>query len=229
MNVSTCPLLSKILAQSFITVVNWVSQLCPFLNACCLSDRSLCSSRWAMIFEHTMCSSNLQGTQVKETGRLLHASDLSLFLKRGQIFARDHSFGISPVSTDCWKRWANTGPNSVAGSFRTLGWSSYIYIYIYYVAGSFRTLGWSSSGPKALEGFKPLRSLITPSLETAISFMKGADLSRSGTWVCSFLLNTSVNWWGFMSRNYLVWPSFFLMNVFIALKGSHFWFLCINA
>ena len=40
MNVSTCPLLSKILAQSFITVVNWVSQLCPFLNACCLSDRS---------------------------------------------------------------------------------------------------------------------------------------------------------------------------------------------
>ena len=58
------------------------------------------------------------------------------------------------------------------------------------VASSFRTLGWSSSGPKASEGFKPLRSLITLSLETAISFMKGADLSRSGTWVCSFLLNT---------------------------------------
>ena len=35
MNVSTCPPLSKILAQSFITVVNWVSQLCLFLNACC--------------------------------------------------------------------------------------------------------------------------------------------------------------------------------------------------
>ena len=52
-----------------ITVVSWVSQLCPFLNACCLSDRSLYSSRWAMIYEHTMCSSNLQGTQVKETGR----------------------------------------------------------------------------------------------------------------------------------------------------------------
>ena len=72
------------------------------------------------------------------------------------------------------KRWANTGPNSVASSFTTLGWSS--------------------SGPKALEGFKPLRSLITPSLETAIYFMKDADLSRSGTWVCSFLLNTSLNW-----------------------------------
>ena len=81
--------------------------------------------------------------------------------------------GISPVSIDCWKRWANTGPNSVASSFRTLGWSS--------------------SGPKALKGFKPLRTLITPSWEI-ISFMKGAYLSRSGTWVCSFLLNTSVNW-----------------------------------
>ena len=33
------------------------------------------------------------------------------------------------------------------------------------------------------------------------------------------------HWWGFISRNYVAWPSFFLMNVFIALKGSHFWFL----
>ena len=31
--------------------------------------------------------------------------------------------------------------------------------------------------------------------------------------------------WGFISRNYVVWPTFLLMNVFIALKGSHFWFL----
>ena len=53
------PLLSKILAQSFITVVNWVSQLCSFLNACCLSDRSLYSSRWAMIFEHTSCKAQM--------------------------------------------------------------------------------------------------------------------------------------------------------------------------
>ena len=30
------------------------------------------------------------------------------------------------------------------------------------------------------------------------------------------------HWWGFISRNYVVWPSFFLMNVFMALKGSHF-------
>ena len=33
--------------------------------------------------------------------------------------------------------------------------------------------------------------------------------------------------WGFISRNYVVWPTFLLMNVFIALKGSHFWFLFI--
>ena len=129
---------------------------------------------------------------------------------KGQIFAKDHSFGISPVSIECWKRWANTGPKSVASSFRTLGWSS--------------------SGPKALEGFKPLRSLITPSLETAISFMKGADLSRSGTWVCSFLLNISVNWplnssafsrsdWAipfpvFLFRGGIPWVSFFWLLMY---------------
>ena len=35
------------------------------------------------------------------------------------------------------------------------------------------------------------------------------------------------HWWGFISRNYVVWPTSFLMNVFIALKGSHFWFYII--
>ena len=33
------------------------------------------------------------------------------------------------------------------------------------------------------------------------------------------------HWWDFISRNYVVWPTFLLMNVFTALKGSHFWFL----
>ena len=120
-----------------------------------------------------------------------------------------HPGWIRPcVSIDCWKRWANTGPNSVASSFRTLGRSS--------------------SGPKALEGFKSLRSLITPSLET-ISSMKGADLSRSGTWVCSILLNTSVNWplnfsafsrsdWAtpftfFLFRGGIPWASFFWLLI----------------
>ena len=68
-NVSTWPPASKILAQSFITVINWVSQVRFFLKACCLSDRSLCASRWAIIFVHTMCSSILQGTPVKDTER----------------------------------------------------------------------------------------------------------------------------------------------------------------
>ena len=67
-----CVNLSSIV-QDFSPIIYYCSQLsfqlCPFLNACCLSDRSLYSSRWAMIFEHTMSSSNLQGTQVKETGR----------------------------------------------------------------------------------------------------------------------------------------------------------------
>ena len=30
------------------------------------------------------------------------------------------------------------------------------------------------------------------------------------------------HWWGFIIRNYVLWPIFFLMNVFIALKGIHF-------
>ena len=74
------------------------------------SDKSLCSSILAIMLEHTMCSSNLQGTQVKER----RARDLSPFLNRGQMFARDHSLGISPLSIDCWKRWANTESISVA-------------------------------------------------------------------------------------------------------------------
>ena len=80
--------------------------------------------------------------------------------KGGKYLPETILFGISPVSIDCWKRCGNTGPNSIANSFRTLGWSS--------------------SGPKALE--------------TTILSMKWADLSRSETWVCSFLPNTSVNW-----------------------------------
>ena len=33
------------------------------------------------------------------------------------------------------------------------------------------------------------------------------------------------HWWGFISRHYVIWPIFFLMNVFIALKGTNFLFL----
>ena len=47
-----------------------------------------------------MCSSNLHGTLVRETGRSLQAKGLSPFLKTGHIFARDHFFGISSVTSD---------------------------------------------------------------------------------------------------------------------------------
>ena len=36
------------------------------------------------------------------------------------------------------------------------------------------------------------------------------------------------HWWGFISRNYVVWHTFFLMNVSIALKGSHFRFYIVR-
>ena len=73
------------------------------------------------MFEHTMCSGNLQGTQVKETGRQLQASDLSPFSNKGLMFASVHSLGISPESIDCWNRCAKMGPYSVAIFLRTLG------------------------------------------------------------------------------------------------------------
>ena len=41
--------------------------------------------------------------------------------------------------------------------------------------------------PKALEGFKPLRSFVRPSLVTTISSMNGADLSRRGPGYVQFL------------------------------------------
>ena len=51
---------------------------------------------------------------------------MSLFFNKGHMFARDHSLEMLHVlvSTDCWERRANTGPNSVTNPFGTLGWSS---------------------------------------------------------------------------------------------------------
>lgn len=49
----------------------------------------------------------------------------------------------------------------------------------------------SSSGPKVLEGIKSFRNLITPSFHTTVFFINEAVLSSKGTWLCSFLLNTS--------------------------------------
>ena len=52
-------------------------------------------------------------------------------------------------------------------------------------ANSFRTLGWSSSGPKALDGFRPLRSFVTPSFEIVVTkegvtkLLKGLNPSKA--------------------------------------------------
>ena len=94
---------------------------------------------------------------------------------RGAIYLQETILWGFPTCQETFGRdGQKTGPNSVASSFRTLGWSS--------------------SGPKALEGFKPLRNLVTPSFETTMSSMTRADLLRNGTSLWSLLLDTSVNW-----------------------------------
>ena len=93
---------------------------------------------------------------------------------RGDLYLQETiPWGFHPCQETVWKRCAKTGPSSFASSFRTLGWRS--------------------SGPKALEGFSLLRSLVTPSFETAMSYMKGGNLLKNETLLWSFLLNISVN------------------------------------
>ena len=53
-----------------------------------------------MILEHTISSKSLQGTQVKETGRWLQARDLSAFLNREQMFAKDFGFHPSLLTVE---------------------------------------------------------------------------------------------------------------------------------
>ena len=60
-------------------------------------------------------------------------------------------------------------------------------------ASSFKILGCNSSGPIAFDGFKPFRSLVTPPVETAMSFIRGADLSSRGASLNLVWVNTSVN------------------------------------
>ena len=59
------------LIQDFSPVVYSYDQLSftamLFPDACYLSDKSLCSSKCVIIFEQTICSNNLHGTQVRET------------------------------------------------------------------------------------------------------------------------------------------------------------------
>ena len=79
--------------------------------------------------------------------------------KGGRYLQETIPLGFHQCQLIAEKKWENTGPN--------------------FVASSFRTLGWSSSVPKALEGFKPLRSLITPPLEiTVLDFVLNLDRSH---------------------------------------------------
>ena len=91
------------------------------------------------------------------------ARDLSPFLNSGQILAGDHSLGISPVSIDCWKRWAIS---DLIQSSVPLG----------------------SSSPKALDGLRPLRSLDTPSFVNNIMHEWCRSIQERGLFVLTFKL-----------------------------------------
>ena len=67
-----------------------------------------------------------------------------------------------------------------------------------------------------------LTVLICVSLWIDCLFEISQNRSVSSAFIAGWLQG---HWWGFISRNYVVWPTFLLMNVFVALKGSHFWFL----
>ena len=73
--------------------------------------------------------------------------------------------------------------------------------------------------------------------QLGVYFHKTGVLNRLPIWnsqTCSMFPLAFVagslqgHWWGFMCRNYVIWPIFFLMNVFIALKGTHFLFLFVS-
>ena len=92
-NVSTYPYLSKIFTISFIMVISWFSQLCHLLNACCMSDKSLYLSKWAMIFEHTIrMYKQLTWLACQGHGAII-TSNSPIPLLRVQIFARSPFLG----------------------------------------------------------------------------------------------------------------------------------------
>ena len=106
--------LSKIFAQTFVTVVSWISQLSFFLKECCLPRRSLCCSWWVMILEPIIFKKSTMN--VREAGKTLptHPSYTGRGVGVGRIFAEDRPLEISSLSRDLWERCANAGPNSMA-------------------------------------------------------------------------------------------------------------------
>ena len=86
---------------------------------------------------------------------------LSPFLNNGLTIAVFQSLGTVPVSKDNRKIAVTSGAISFDSSFRTIGLMA--------------------SGPAALEGFSPLKSLRTPLSDSTISGIVGTlDLNESG-------------------------------------------------
>ena len=62
-----------------------------------------------------------------------------------------------------------------------------------------------------------------------MAFSTYLSVSPWQQWTCKQMFEHSLgslqgHWWGFISRNYIVWPIFFLMNVFLLLKDLFFFF-----
>ena len=103
------------------------------------------------MFEYTMCSSNLVASQGNRT-IVASKRPVSLFEQETNVckrpFLRDFTFVNRLLD-----KMDNIGHNSVANSFRTLGWIS--------------------AGPKGFEGSRPFSNFVTPSLVTTMSSVNG--------------------------------------------------------
>ena len=146
-------------------------------------------------------------------------------------------------SDKCAARLPGTSPKSCWASAKI---SSSIYFYqvfnrpLLIETGRGSSMGsesaWHASDPKFDPHIWHVLSwrLGHENISTAIlslPLIQEEQLSVTGERMCSMFPLAFValwlqgHWWGFISRNYVVWSTFLLMNVFIALKGSHYWFL----
>ena len=105
---STCPPLSKILAQSFITVISFTTMLFP---ECMLSVwQMFMIIQGATIFEQT-CSSNCM---LHELEKLVGSNKP----KRGHRFSTDHSLGFHPYQQTVGRGEQTFRANSDTSSFK---------------------------------------------------------------------------------------------------------------
>ena len=119
------------------------------LEPCCSSNSMLELAKCLVKLDATMYSSTLHKTHASDIGRSFAASDLSPFLKMGDIFASFQIWGSFPESTDFWKITCSMGASSAWRVCRTMG------------------LNWSGSA--ALWGFRDLSSFSMPFTKICIS------------------------------------------------------------